>query len=346
MPVEPGDLDHLAKDGDEGVRLAAARAMANYGDRDSLGLLAALLESEVVEIRSGAGRTLSALTGQPIAFIAYDKPENRRIAIDKWKAWIAASGKTASLKYPLVDTKHIVGRTLICNYRMNRVVEVDAEGKEYWSVQSTNPWAAIGLPNGHRLIASYAGTVTEYNAAGESIWQHGGLPAPFALERLDNGNTLVACANGNRIVEIAPDKTVVRNINLVGRPTSVQALENGNLLVALQHQNRVVEIDTGDKVVWQLDNVMGAIGAQRLPSGHTLVVESTGNRVREFDADKKEAAVIAQIEGQQLAMPYHAQRLETGNTLITDRAGVREVDSAGKVVWKRAEQWISRATRY
>ena len=149
-----------------------------------------------------------------------------------------------------------------------------------------------------------------------------------------------------KVLASVADKTIVLNINLVGRPTSVQALENGNLLVALQHQNRVVEIDTGDKVVWQLDNVMGAIGAQRLPSGHTLVVESTGNRVREFDADKKEAAVIAQIEGQQLAMPYHAQRLETGNTLITDRAGVREVDSAGKVVWKRAEQWISRATRY
>lgn len=340
------DLDQLARDGDEGVRLAAARGMANLGDRDCLGLLVALLESEAIEVRGGAGRALASLTGQSIAFVAYDKPENRRIAIDKWKAWITAHGKTASLKYPLVDSKLIVGRTLICNYRMNRVVEVDAEGKETWSVQATNPWAAIGLPNGHRLIASYAGTVTEYNAAGESIWQHGGLPAPFAVERLDNGNTLVACANGNRIVEIAPDKSTVRNINMVGRPTSVQALENGNLLVALQHQNRVVEIDTADKIVWQLDNITGAIGAQRLSNGHTLVVESSANRVREFDADKKETAAIAQAEGQPLAMPYHAQRLENGHTLITDRFGVRELDAGGKVVWKRAEQWISRASRY
>src|SRR6185436_15203128 len=79
-------LAKLLPAGDERVRLAAARALANLGERkDVLETLIALLESPTARIRSRSQQSLRALTGQAINFAPEGKAEDRLAAVAQWK---------------------------------------------------------------------------------------------------------------------------------------------------------------------------------------------------------------------------------------------------------------------
>jgi outer membrane protein assembly factor BamB len=342
------DLRTLAKDADERVRIAAARALADLGDRGSMDLFAALLDSDNVYTRGAAARALRAFTGQQIDFVPYDDAEKRKAGVAKWKAWIAADGKTAKLTFPLADTRFQLGRTLIANYRTGQVYEVDASGSQTWSINVQNPWGVLGLSNGHRLVSSYTQrNVVEYDDKGEKVWEQTNLPsAPFSIERLENGNTLIACSNSNRVVEVDAQNKIVWDVTVMGRPTEARRLPNGRTLVALQNGNRIVEVNSEGKEEWKVEGVGAPLSAQRLPNGNTLVAEVSGNRVREFDANGKEVWNLTQMAGRNVQTPYYAERLENGNTMVADATGVREVSAKGDVIWEKLDQGVSRVSRY
>lgn len=342
------DLEKLDKDADPRVRLAAARALADFGDRASLPMLAQLLEAEDVVIRGGAIRSLRSLTGQKIEFVPYDDIEKRKPAVEAWKAWIAADGKTAKLNFPLADTKFLLGRMLFANYRTGKITEINEKGEETWTTIASNPWGVLGLPNGHRLVSSYTTrNVIEYNGKGEKVWEQTNLPtAPFSVERLENGNTLIACSNSNQVLEVDAANKTVWQATIIGRPTDARRLASGRTLVALQSANRVVELNRDGKEEWKLEGCISPICAQRLPNGNTLVAEVGGNRVREVDPEGKEVWTLTNIGQRRVQNPYFAERLDNGNTLVADNSGIYELDPKGTVVWQRLEQGISRVSKY
>ncbi len=342
------DLQIMAKDAEPSVRLSAATAIANLGDRTSLTHLLTLLEDEDVIIRSSAIGVLRALTGQQIEFVAYDEAVKRKPSVEAWKQWIESHGQTAKLSFPLSDKKFLLGRTLIANYRTGKVTEVDAQGKETWSIAVANPWGVMGLPNGHRLVTSYTQrTVTEYDAKGDKVWEQTNLPvAPFSVERLDNGNTLIACSNSNRVIEVDPANKIVWEATVAGRPTDARRLANGRTLVALQSGQRVVEISREGKEEWQINGCASPISAQRLPNGNTVIAEVSGQRVRELDPTGKEVWSLRAIKGRPIRNPYVCERLDNGNTLVADNQGLYELDPRGEVVWEHNEVGVSRVSRY
>ena len=129
--------------------------------------------------------------------------------------------------------------------------------------------------------------VIEYDDDGKEVWRKEGLPGPpYSVQRLDNGNTLVACADNQQLVEIAPDGTLT-TINVQGRPMSAQRLENGNTLVALQQGNRVVEVDRAGKIVWEIRTGNNPANAVRLENGNTLVCLMCSRQVVEYDPTGK-----------------------------------------------------------
>jgi len=67
-------------DADEKVRLGAARALGDGGDRKSLATLVDLLSSGNVEVRVDSARTLHALTGTNFGYVAYASQEKRATA--------------------------------------------------------------------------------------------------------------------------------------------------------------------------------------------------------------------------------------------------------------------------
>jgi len=337
-------LARLAVDKDDRIKLEALRGMLSHANRDALPPLVKLLGSEELSVRVGSARLLRAVSGKRFGFVAYEDAKNRKTAVLKWRDWIASNAQTVDLSKPLRIRRELLGRTLVCDYQRNRVIELDANGNAVWERPvGRHPWGCQGLPNGHRLIACYSTrTVTEYDAKGSVHWAKSSLPGgPTSVERLDNGNTLIACTDSGKVVEVNRKNEIVWEVTISQRPTDAHRLENGRTLITLQNGGRVVEVDRKGNVVWQISGITSPFSAYRLDNGNTLVASVGRGMVLEYDRGGK---VVWSQTG--LSNPYDAQRLSNGNTLISDSSGVREVDRAGKTIWMHSQSGVSKIHRY
>jgi len=343
-PESDADALSLLADPREEVQAAAARELANHGRREALSVLVRLLDSSETAIRTRAFQTLRALTGKQFEYTVYAPPEQRVRAVAAWKEWLAAEGLNATLAIPLKDVAISLGRLLVCDHAQNRLVEYDTAGKIVWEATvGTQPWACQGLASGHRLVGSYQEkTIVEFDDRGEEVWRFAGLPGgPTSVQRLENGNTLVACTEAESVVEIDLARKITWQVKLEGRPVDARRLEDGRTLVTLQNAQKVVELDPSGKQVWEISGVGQAFSAERLDSGNTLVCAIGHNKVREFD---RSGRVV--WERGSFLNPYTAQRLASGNTLVVDTTGVIEIDPQGTVVNRLSRGSLSRAWKY
>ncbi|GAB4020884.1 hypothetical protein EXU85_03935 [Spirosoma sp. KCTC 42546] len=133
-----------------------------------------------------------------------------------------------------------------------KVVELDWDGKEVWSVNASSAWSAIRLHNGNTLISGDGeGYTREVNPKGETVWEFTRADAPFKVgntqtaNRLANGNTVICswiAGNNNtaewagtvQVFEVTPAKQIVWALSSwenpdLGPATSIQLLdEPGN----------------------------------------------------------------------------------------------------------------------
>jgi len=336
------DLRRLLEHKTEEFRLAAARALADQGDRTSLGPLVKLLSSTSLEVRVDAVKTLRQVSHTRHNYAAYEDAPARKEAIGRWATWVKGKGRTARLHFPLKGVRFELGRTLITIAGQNKVIELDASGKQVWEKTGLNrPWASMGLTNGHRLISSEGGCI-EYDASGKEVWRKDGLSEnPHDSRRLENGNTLIACYGSKKVVETRPDGSTAWEITINGGPVELRRLNSRRTLVTLHRGGRVVEVDRAGKVHWEIKGLNKPMTAQRLENGSTLVAEHGGGRVAEWDRVGK---IVWQYRG--LRHAYSAERLSNGNTLIACRTDVREVDRQGKIIWQKKVTGAYHAIRY
>ncbi len=194
------DLHPLLDDSQDRIKLAAARAVADFGDRKCLSPLLRLLSSEEINVRSSAAGALRGLSGKHFGFAAYDTPKKHSAAATKWKTWIANEGQTAKLSFPLKlfgAHSHLGGNTLLAFGYANKVVEYDPSGKEVWSYNKNlgGAWSAEKMANGNVLIAAHSQSrVVEVDPQGNVVWEYSaqGLNA----KPLANGNVLIAKQEG------------------------------------------------------------------------------------------------------------------------------------------------------
>jgi hypothetical protein len=176
--------------------------------------------------------------------------------------------------------------------------------------------------------------VREFDTQGKEIWTYAqNTQYSWSARRIASGNVLIANTNYNQVIEVKPEGRsggkVVWKIEQSNYPYDAVRLENGNTLVAEYYANRVVEYDAKkSEVVWQA-SVNYPISVQRLDDGNTLV--SSNYQVVELDREGREKW-RANLSG---VRPWRAQRLENGNTLITDyqRGQVVEINPESTVVW-------------
>jgi hypothetical protein len=148
------------------------------------------------------------------------------------------------------------GTFLVAHHDQDKVVEYDANGKEFWSVAAHIPWDAVRLHNGNTLITSHDAYVREVNPKGETVWEFTQKDADgIALwtlpeaARLENGNTLISnwCPAGVvdekgakapakwpttvQLLEVTPDKKIVWALRSwtppadLGPATTIQLLD-------------------------------------------------------------------------------------------------------------------------
>ncbi|MFQ5730401.1 MAG: PQQ-binding-like beta-propeller repeat protein [Planctomycetaceae bacterium] len=355
-------LKSALKDGVEHVRMDAALALANRGDRAGLPVLVSLLESPNLATRIRAASSLYRMSGQSLGFLAYESSEKRATAVKRWRDWLKTESKTASLR-PVSDVRLSLGRTLIANQGQNSVVEYDQQGRETKRISLSGATGVQGLPDGHRLVASYSQyKVFEYDENWKPIREIStrSWGMPYSVQRLENGNTLVACYPGGQtqgnVVEFDPSGKLVWRFAYPGYITHAQRLENGNTLVTAYQMVRtssgrrrgagtsagkVVEVDREKKVVREFKQVTYPWSARRLDNGNTLITNYNQSRVQEYDLKGK---LVWQKTG--VSYPRYAERLENGNTLIGYQNGVIEIDRNGRTVWSTGGSAVGGVSRY
>ncbi len=110
---------------------------------------------------------------------------------------------------------------------------------------------------------------------------------PFTAIRLENGNTLIGCTNGNRVIEVDADGKIVWSVTnedlgekLLDDACGVQRLPNGNTVVTSYHAKgdavKLLEITREKKVVWRYSGMnAGFHHFQILTTNGKPVVENT-----------------------------------------------------------------------
>lgn len=178
------------------------------------------------------------------------------------------------------------GSTMVAESGNRRIVEVGKDGKIVKEVPLTvkkpdphrDTRLARKLPTGNYLVCHEGdGCVREYDPAGKVVWEYAldlaGRPRSpghgpeghgtevFGALRRENGNTVIAGGNNNRVVEVDKDGKVVWSIDQKELPgitlawvTTLHALPNGNLIVGNCHAGpdnpQLFEVTRDKKVVW------------------------------------------------------------------------------------------------
>ena len=323
-------LHPLLDDKDDRVAMAAARGIANLGDRRCLAPLVRLLSSKQLLVRVDASSTLRRLTKKQFSYAAYQKNiEKRTAAIKKWQDWLAADGKTAALTFPLKshgEDSHLHGNMLVACGSKNRVVEFNAAGEEVWTYPVNNVWSAEKLANGNVLMAVYGQSkVIEVSPAKEIVWEH--TARCLNAKPLANGNVLLACYSTRKVQEVDRDKNVVWTYQAPSNCADAQRLENGNTLIAAQKQ--VIEVNPEGDVVWKWEGGRNVYGVRRLRNGNTLISDISLSKVIEINPAKE---VVWEFAERYAADAF---RLPNGNTLITSNQRVVEVSADKEVIWEK-----------
>ena len=198
------------------------------------------------------------------------------------------------------------------------------------------------------------------------VWELGpvvpGSPLdPRAVERLPNGNTLVASRDSAGVYEVDAAGRIVWSYTRTDDPALVPfhatRTPAGTTLIVDRWQRTVIEVDAARNVIWRYDDLIDPFQATRLSDGNTLIAENQAARVIEVrssdydptapDNGYTEASVVWQygVTGElgsdhdyaepYLTWPKYARRLSNGNTLIADETAHRviEVTPAKNVVW-------------
>lgn len=206
------------------------------------------------------------------------------------------------------------GNIMIAESGPARIIEVDREGKLLHEVmlKVDNPHPhrdtrlARKIANGNYLVCHEAdGAVREYDGqSGDVVWEYivpmfdkeakpGHGPeafgnAVFSALRLSNGNTLIGTGNGHSVLEVNPEKEIVKELHQKDLPnitlawvTTLEVLDNGNLVIGNCHagpgQPLLVELDakTHD-VVWTFDQ-FAAFGNS---VSNSLLLDAAGSSMR------------------------------------------------------------------
>jgi len=251
------------------------------------------------------------------------------------------------------------GHPFVCtDYTQGRVCLVSLEGKVTWEYPAPSCNDVWILPNGNLLFDAGHG-VKEVTRGKAVVFDYESRSAIYACQRLPDGNTFVGECNSGRLLEIAPDGRIVKEVRLLppgadGGGTfmrNARRLPDGHYLVAHYGLDVVREYDASGALVRTIPAPGGPHTAIRLPNGNTLVAcaDHPNATPRVFEVDPEGRTVwsvtSADLPGISLKFMTGLQRLPNGNTVMTNWLGhghfgeaphVIEVTPGKKVAWTYA----------
>jgi hypothetical protein len=251
------------------------------------------------------------------------------------------------------------GHHFVCtDYSQGKVFIVSAEGKAEWEYPTSSCNDLWVLPNGNFLFNTGHG-VQEVTRDKKIVFNYQSKSEIYACQRLPNGNTFIGECNAGRLIEVAPDGKLVKQVRLLPEGKdgghvymrNARQLANGHYLVTHYGEQVVREYDAEGKTVREFPAIGGPHSVARLPNGHTLISVGDmkgGGRVFEVDQDGKTVWEVKSDELPDISLKFMTgfQRLPNGNTVISNWLGhgqfgkaphIIEVTPDKKVVWTFAD---------
>jgi hypothetical protein len=252
----------------------------------------------------------------------------------------------------------VEGKPFACtDYSAKKVFLVGPDGRVSWEYASGTCNDLWVLPSGNLLFNTGFG-VREVNRDKQIVFDYTTDSEVYACQRLANGNTFVGECNSGRLIEVASDGQVVKEIRLLPAGANgghaymrnARCLANGNYLVAHYGQELVREYDPQGSQVWEVAAPGGPHSVARLPNGHTLI--ATGDKRKDpslIEVDSQSRIVWQvgndDLPGRPLKFLTGFHRLPNGNTLISNWVGhgqfgnaphLLEITPDKRVVWTYA----------
>jgi hypothetical protein len=238
------------------------------------------------------------------------------------------------------------GHAMVCtDYNQGKVFILSAEGKIEWQYDNaTNANDVWVLPGGNLLFNTGHG-VKEVTRDKRVVFQYNSASEIYACQRLANGNTFIGECTSGRLLEVAPDGKIVKEVRLLPEGKSgghsymrnARRLDNGNYLVAHYGDQIVREYDPTGKVVREIPAAGGPHSVVRLPNGNTLIAcadGKDGSRVFEVDPVGKTVWQVQgnEIPGVTLKFMAGLQRLPNGNTVMANWLGHNAIGTAPDLI--------------
>ncbi len=237
--------------------------------------------------------------------------------------------------------------TLITDKQAHRIIQVDSTGKTVWEVDGIyRVNRAKRLPNGNTLVVQgdrWGGPnrVFDIDQTGTVVWDSGqSLFNPLDADRLDNGNTLIADTDNQRVIEVNPAGEIVWQKTGLSWPASASRLSNGNTLITNEfnvndpYHSVIEEVNPAGDDVWTFTGARWPVDAYRLDNGNTLIAaaSSPSSIMGQLMEVTMSGTVIWLIEG---INPASVELLPNGHYLVPQQYPyvVDEIDSARNVYW-------------
>lgn len=265
---------------------------------------------------------------------------------------ITASGADTVQTIPIMSGE---GHPFVCtDYTQGKVFVVDAKGKAEWEYPASRCNDIWILPNGNLLFNTGNG-VKEVSRKKEVVFNFESTSGIYACQRLPNGNTFIGECDSAKLLEVAPDGKIVKEIRLLPKGVkgnghfmrNARKLSNGHYLVSHYGLNVVREYDESGQVVWECQATGGPHSAIRLPNGNTMIAcadhEKNASLVEVTPSGEKVWEVhSADLPGISLEFLTGFQVLPNGNIVMTNWLGhgklgkaphIIEITRDKKVVW-------------
>jgi outer membrane protein assembly factor BamB len=163
------------------------------------------------------------------------------------------------------------GLTMIAESGPGRIIEVDRDGKLVHEVAlkvvhpdpHRDTRLVRKLASGNYLVAHEGDNkiVREYQPSGKIVWEYEPHSKVYSAIRLDNGNTLLGCGDGHRVIEVDPAGKTVWSVEEKELPgiqlawvTMVERLADGHTLIVNCHAGpenpQIIEVTPEKQVVW------------------------------------------------------------------------------------------------
>ena len=332
--------------------LANARGRSAAGRKGVAKILLDLLSSDNIRVRQESGALLRIIFQTDLGFAAYDVPDSRELAKDRWGNYI--NGKEDEPHWPVFlgmssrgQFQVIVGKA---DTKGGSALSYTTSGKK---IENVGLAASISSAVSDTIVFDYAagnvvvsgGTEFESKVAvfslnGTELWTVSGVPAGAGAALFPGGKMAIASGFNVRVIDLFGNP--VRSWKMPSKMNSFSRLRPGRFLCTHTDEGTIAEYDSDGGQIWKVSGMNKPRNALRLENGNILIVvdseskgekeKSTSSQVELLELSPDGQQTFLRIQPKGVKAISSSARLPNGNTLIGTEKGLAEYTPDGYAI--------------